>query len=164
MDMIMDSKLAMPLTGEAVLRTAETVERLSFLGVTVEVLVGSESTGGAWSLITFAAPARFRGPSPHRHAAMTETVYVLSGKLLFHLDGMRMELEAGDKVVAPPGLVHCYSNPYDVPARLLIHCAPGGYEGFFREVAAVVARAPTWPPVDLAGLAVIAEKYDTFGP
>jgi len=143
-------------------RTPGEIERLGFLGTTVEVLVDSRDTDGAWSLISFTAPGLFRGSGAHHHEQTTETFYVLSGRLRFRLNGEHREYGAGSVVVVPPGLVHAVSNPYDEPVRVLIHCTPGGFEGYYREVADLAARAPTWPPIDLSALSHLAERFDTF--
>jgi quercetin dioxygenase-like cupin family protein len=138
-------------------------ERLHFLGATVDVLVDAEDTGRAWSLICFAIPGGFRGPAPHRHAATTEVVFVVAGRIRLRLGEEQRVLGPGEAVVVPPGEAHAYSNPFAEPARVRVLFTPGGFEGFFREVASTVSRAPTWPPVDLSRLMALAEeRYDTF--
>jgi mannose-6-phosphate isomerase-like protein (cupin superfamily) len=158
----MPTKLALPPLELMIARTSPRAERLSFLGVGVDILVCSQDTGGAWSLIHYTAPAHFGGPPPHRHRQMTETFRVLSGKLLFRLEGEEQEYAAGAVVTVPPGVAHGYSNPYNEPAEVLILCSPGGFEGYFREVARLVSRSPAWPPVDVSGLAALGENYDTL--
>jgi mannose-6-phosphate isomerase-like protein (cupin superfamily) len=140
------------------------VERLFFLGVTIEILVSGEETAQQCSLLTYSAPAGFRGPAPHRHREITETFHLLSGRLRFVVDGEQRDIGPGGVVVVPPGRVHCFANPFAEPARVLIHCSPGGIEGYFREVAGIVAAAPTWPPVDLASLDALGQRYDIFAP
>src|SRR3954447_14882861 len=49
---------------------------------------------------------------------------------------------AGTYAVVPPGVVHTFSNPADAPARFLSAHVPGGFEQYFREIAA--GRTP--PP------------------
>jgi mannose-6-phosphate isomerase-like protein (cupin superfamily) len=139
-------------------------ERLHFLGATVEVLVAAEETDGAWSLISYAVPGGFRGPAPHWHARTVEVLYPVSGRLLLRSAGGQRVLGPGEVAMVPPGEVHAYANPGTEPALVRVLFTPGGFEGFFREVARVVAQAPTWPPVDLSRLMALAERYDTFAP
>jgi mannose-6-phosphate isomerase-like protein (cupin superfamily) len=165
METIKADKEPLPLCAEpAVLRSGQEVERFSFLGVAVEVLVSSHDTTGAWSLVVCTAPAHFRGLAAHRHLTMTERFHILAGRLHFQVAGHDRVVVAGESITVVPGLVHSFSNPYDQPAKVLIFCSPGGVEGFYRELAGIVARAPTWPPVDLSRLPATASAFDTFQP
>jgi hypothetical protein len=56
-----------------------------------------------------------------------------------------------------PGTVHGFANPLDIPARFLDVHAPGGFERYFREVAAALGDGPPDP----AAMAEIASRYDT---
>jgi mannose-6-phosphate isomerase-like protein (cupin superfamily) len=145
-------------------RQAVNKERISVLGVTVEVLVSSQYTDGAWSLIEYTAPPHFRGPAPHWHSQLTETFYVVSGKMLFRLGEQEQVLQAGELAVVPPRLVHSYANPHDEPAKVLVLVSPGGFEGYFREISDLVKQEPVWPPADMSKVVALGEEYDTFSP
>lgn len=134
-------------------------ERLCFQGVSVEVLVGAERTGGAWSLITYAAPAGFRGPL-HRHRRTTEAYYVVEGRVRFRVGERESEMGVGQVIVVPPGVDHSFAVHSEAPARMVVHCSPGGMEGYFREVAALAARSPTWPPLDLGAVGPLSDEHD----
>jgi mannose-6-phosphate isomerase-like protein (cupin superfamily) len=145
-------------------RDSKDVERLTFQGVTIEVLIGAEATAGAWSLFACSAPAGFRGLALHRHLVTSETIYVVAGRLRLRVGDEEREMRPGDMGVVPPGLVHGFSNPYHEPVRLLILCTPGGVEGYLREIAGAVACAPTWPPLDLCGIVPTGERFDVHEP
>jgi len=68
----------------------------------------------------------------------------------------RFELAPGELAVVPPGTVHGFANPTDTPTRFLDVHAPGGFEGYFREIAAALGDGSRDP----AALAEIASRYD----
>jgi mannose-6-phosphate isomerase-like protein (cupin superfamily) len=137
---------------------------ISLPGVSVGVLAGAAETGGSWSLLQYSAPPELKGPPPHWHRLMTETFYVLSGQVTFTLDGCTIEALPGTFVLVPPGTVHTFANRGKITATLLIQASPGGFEGYFRELAALADREGTWPPSDPGELLALAERYDTFPP
>jgi hypothetical protein len=57
-------------------------------------------------------------------------------------------------------VVHAFANPDDAPARMLIFLTPGGFEGYFDELAALAAASPVWPPADPGALAAVSAGYD----
>ena len=99
----------------------------------------------------------FPGPIPHRHRTFVDSFYVLDGTLTLRVGDDTVEAEPGTYALVPPGLVHTFSNPSDSPVRFLNIMAPGGFEGYLREVA---ARAEPGAPPDPALMAEIASRYD----
>jgi mannose-6-phosphate isomerase-like protein (cupin superfamily) len=158
----METDTALPIPEHLLAQLPGPVERLGFQGVSIDVLVSAETTGGAWSLVQYTAPAQCRGTPLHHHVRTTERFHLLAGRLRFRVGDRERLLVPGEAVVVHPGREHCFANPFGEPARFLIHASPGGLEGYFREVAALVACAPTWPPIDLASLTALAERYDTL--
>ena len=135
------------------------------LGVTIRTLVASAESGGALAALEYTAPPRFRGPAPHWHATVTETFIGVEGTLTLHVDGGDAALEPGAVAVVPPRVVHRFSNATDAPVRFLVLATPGaGLEGYFAELARLIAESPVWPPADPEAVARIAARYDTFGP
>jgi mannose-6-phosphate isomerase-like protein (cupin superfamily) len=133
------------------------------LGVTIRTLVATADAEGKLAVLEYTAPPLFRGPAPHWHSQVTETFIGVSG--LPHLKSGDAEfvLEPGAVAVIPPRVVHTFSNPGDEPARFLVLAAPGaGLEGYFGELAQLIAASPEWPPRDPASVAEIASRYDTF--
>ncbi len=135
------------------------------LGVTVRTLVATAESGGALALLEYSAPPGFRGPAPHWHAVLTETFVGLDGAPRLRAGDQETTLAAGEVVLVPPRVVHAFSNPGDRPARFLVAITPGmGLEGYFAELAALIAASPVWPPADPAAVAELARRYDTFTP
>jgi hypothetical protein len=41
---------------------------------------------------------------------------------------------------------------------------PGGFEGYFDDLAALAAASPAWPPADPGALGAVAARYDLVAP
>lgn len=116
---------------------------------------GSDGLGSLAVLETTIA-AGFQGPVLHRHEAMVDSFYVLEGTLTLNLGGQTVEAQAGSYALVPPGNAHTFSNPGPEPVRVLNVMAPGGLEGYLREVAALARGGP----VEAEVMTEIAAKYD----
>lgn len=68
------------------------------------------------------------GPGLHTHEDEDDAFYVISGELTFNVDGERITAPPGTFVLAPPGVVHNFSNRSDEPARALNLHAPAGFD------------------------------------
>lgn len=135
---------------------------LSLLGAIIVVKAGQEETGGRFSLIDYRAPAHWPGPPLHVHQRTDETFYVFEGTFRFQIgDSQSFDLEPGGFVFVPRNTPHKLSNPLDAPGRHLVLVTPGGFEGYFEEVAAWLEQDPTWPPQDREAFARLMLKYDT---
>lgn len=95
-------------------------------------------------------------PPPHSHANNEELVYVLEGVLRYSVGGETRDLQPGDTMATPRGVVHGFSNPHSAVARALIMNTPDIGAQYFREVAAVV-QAPG--PPDRNRLVEIMRKF-----
>jgi quercetin dioxygenase-like cupin family protein len=62
----------------------------------------------------------------HIHPRIEERICVVSGKLGFQIRGApQQDLEAGDVVVAPPGIVHALRNTGQEEAQVVAEFSPG---------------------------------------
>jgi hypothetical protein len=93
----------------------------------------------------------------HTHRTEDEYSYVLEGTIGVEIGGETLEASAGDLVEKPRGIPHAFWNPADEPARLLELIVPGGFERYFTELDAILARSG---PPDLEALAELAARYD----
>jgi mannose-6-phosphate isomerase-like protein (cupin superfamily) len=68
------------------------------------------------------------GPGNHFHCEHHDCFYVLEGRLVFELDGERIEVGAGAFAAVPPGVVHTFRNEGPGDARFLnIHAPSKGF-------------------------------------
>ena len=136
-----DALMVPPGTGEEL---ALGPNRLRFVAQGSGNLSLSESTFEAGS----------PGPLPHVHETFTDSFYVLEGELSVRSGDDTLTVRAGDYAYAPPGTVHTFWNGSDAPVRFLNIMAPGGFEQYLKEVAALPG------PPDPAAMAAIASRYD----
>jgi mannose-6-phosphate isomerase-like protein (cupin superfamily) len=107
------------------------------------VLLRSEQTGGAVSVVESTVPGDFAGPFLHTHD-FDETFYVLDGELTFQLADELITVGRGEVAFAPRGVAHTYANLSGAPARQLIVCTPAGFERYFARM--IAERAGEEPP------------------
>jgi quercetin dioxygenase-like cupin family protein len=138
-----------------------------FLGALTFVKATGESTNGAFGLVEQLIPAGFASPY-HVHHLEDEAFYVLEGSAAFVLDGKWTKAGPGAYVFGPRAVPHGFEIEGSGPARILILCAPAGFENFVIEMSEPAA-APVLPPPsepDMAKLIALAAKYriDILGP
>ena len=138
-----------------IVRTADT-DAVGVSGTRIGFLANADEALDAMGLIEYKAPPSFPGPPPHVHGRTWDAYYVLQGRLALMLGDERRELGPGDVAAVPPGTAHGFANPLDTPTRFLDIHAPGGFERYFREVAAALGDGP----LDPAAMAQIASRYD----
>jgi len=139
--------------------SAPTIE---LMGARIAVLVPSEATGGAFSLVEYTTPPRFPGAPRHYHNGIDELFYVLEGRLTMTAGEERRVIGPGECVAVPRGVVHTFANETDSPARFLVQLTPGGFENYFNELAELVRKSETWPPADRSIVTAIASRYDSI--
>jgi quercetin dioxygenase-like cupin family protein len=133
----------------------EAPDMLNWNGVLYRILIASEQTGGALSLVDSISPIG-SGPPLHVHEAEDETFYVMSGTLKFFLDGQTVIKQAGDAVFVPRGKVHTFQVLGDTACRHLVMLTPGGFENFFVEMA----RGQFNIPADMAAIEASGQRHN----
>lgn len=150
-----------------IITTQEAGENFWFGGGLVTFKVTSEQSGGVLCLIAHAA-SRGKTTPLHLHADHDETVYVLEGELLLHIDGVERTAGPGAVVWIPRGTPHALLVTSEL-ARSMVVVTPGGaMEAFFRQ-AGDVASSRMLPPaeIDIARLRAVGEgtgAMKTLGP
>lgn len=158
----------MASTAQGGIRQQGEGEQLLAMGALVTITVPAAATGGRCSVTEHVVPPG-GGPPPHTHTVY-EVLRVLDGVFDVWLDDLTTptHAEAGATIVVPPCTPHTTRNAGTRAARLLSIYAPGGDEGFFREIGTPAAALPVLPdldqPADLSGLdvarvQVLAERY-----
>ena len=116
-------------------------------------------TGGAFTLLEWAAPEGF-GPPRHVHHREDEAFYLLEGEIDVECGDRRWSAGRGAVVFLPHGIPHAFivSNG---PVRGLQITSPAGFEGFITELG----RTPEHPglphpsPPDIPRLVEAAQRF-----
>jgi len=66
------------------------------------------------------------GPPLHLHLSQEEWFYVIEGEVAFQVGEQRVQLKAGESVLAPRRVPHTFSSVGPTPGRLLIAFCPAG--------------------------------------
>ena len=128
------------------LLSADEGELIEAAGNRIRIMVASPSQ----LVCDYSAAPHFPGPPLHVHPGFDETYLVLDGRLEVLLGEDRSQLTAGAVAYVSGSVPHTFRNPHGEPARFLSICSPGGFERFFRAVAAGDRKA-------------IAEVSERFG-
>ena len=127
---------------------------VEWLGVHYNTILSTADSGGAMSITDAVSPPN-SGPPRHIHHDADETFVVLSGDTAFWLEGESFTRGPGQTVFVPRGTEHTFRVVSDVPARHLVILTPGGFEGFFAEMADGQFRIPQ----DMPDISRIAANY-----
>jgi quercetin dioxygenase-like cupin family protein len=122
---------------------ADEGERLSFAGATILVRVTSEASGGAFSLFEEVPP--LLDTPLHVHRDEDELFYVLEGQHVYRVGDDEHTVGPGGLVFAPRGIPHAQRRVVSGEGRQLVVTTPGGFEGFFRELAAAEGAGTIGP-------------------
>jgi oxalate decarboxylase/phosphoglucose isomerase-like protein (cupin superfamily) len=95
------------------------------------------------------------GPPVHIHHNEDEILHLLDGRFEFFVDGETIPRRAGDTVFVPRGVPHTFRVLGERPGRLVAIMTPGGFEGFFLEVAERGLRIPE----DMEAVAEAAARH-----
>lgn len=113
-------------------------DRLWFYGGGVHTWKATETeTGGAFILFE-ALMTRGKVTPLHTHAC-DETMIVLEGELLVHLDGEEYRLGERGVLMAPRGVPHAFMVTSET-SRMLVLETPGGSEAFYRGASVIATE------------------------
>ena len=131
-----------------------------FLGLPTILRATSKTTNGAFGLVEQVMPPGFAAPY-HTHRLEDEAFYVLEGEMAFVCGGKWIAAGPGTYVFGPRNIPHGFKVLGSANARLLLLCAPGGFEQFVVEMS-----EPAPAPPDMARLMAVAAKFevDILGP
>ncbi len=116
-------------------------DAIHWMGVDYRTIMTTESTGGAMCIVdSISAPDT--GPPRHIHHDADEAFVVLTGDVEFWIEGERFVRGPGQTAFIPRGTEHTFRIVSNVPSRHLVILTPGGFEGFFADMAAGQFRIP----------------------
>jgi quercetin dioxygenase-like cupin family protein len=122
---------------DPVVRAAAAGDRREFAGGGVHTwMVRAEETDGAFFLFEDRMERGKMTPL-HTHPS-DETMYVIDGEIVMHLDGMNHSITTGGVAVAPRGLPHAFLVVSESATMLCLH-VPGSCEAFYRDASEPLA-------------------------
>src|SRR5689334_19538050 len=113
-------------------------------GVGVQFKLDGPDTLGALSIVEHPFAVGALVP-PHVHTREDEFSIVTEGRIGFRSEDAEVVLEAGGYIIKPRGQVHAMWNAGRTAARMIEVISPAGFEGFFRELAALSASNAVTP-------------------
>jgi quercetin dioxygenase-like cupin family protein len=143
-----------------IVRAPEDGERRWFSGGGVHLWKATEEeTNGAFLLFEIRMDQGKVTPL-HTHPDSDETMIVLEGEILMHIDGTEHTVGAGGIAVAPRAVPHAFMVAAPGGARLLCLHTPGCCEAFYRDASEPMASDDTADAhrVDMARVMASAEK------
>jgi mannose-6-phosphate isomerase-like protein (cupin superfamily) len=114
---------------------------VEWLGVQYRTILTTVESHGSMSVTDTISPVE-SGPPLHIHHDADETFVMLTGECEFMLGGDRFTRGPGTTVFVPRGTEHTFRVVGSIPSRHLVILTPGGFEGFFVEMAAGQFRIP----------------------
>ena len=133
-----------------------------FLGLPTLIRATTESTHGSFCLVEhLTVPAGFASPY-HMHHLEDEAFYILEGNVSFVCDGKWFNAGAGGYLSLPRETPHGFKVEDPSPARMLILCAPGGFDRFVLELSEPVDGVA--PDIEKLIRAAAKYKIDILGP
>jgi quercetin dioxygenase-like cupin family protein len=122
-------------------RSSEDGEQRWFFGGGIHTWkVTSEESGGAFMLFEDAMDEGKATPL-HIHPESDETMYVLEGEILMHLDGNDHRVGPGGLAVAPRGVPHAFMVLSKQVRMLCLH-TPGSCDAFYLDASAPLDDIP----------------------
>ena len=143
----------------ATIVTPEQAEPITPFGLDMKILLTTEATGGATSVIMgWHKPGE--GPPDHVHFKQEEIFFILEGTYELTVDGQTTTAGAGTIVFIPRNVVHRFTNVGDTTARMLDWSLPGGQDHYFKAISDLAAGD------DFTGEKVVAisQQFDTNFP
>ena len=123
--------------------------------LTINYIVDGSATS-SMGMFELSVPSGSNVPPPHSHSNNEECIYVLQGTLRYTVGDETRDLAPGQSMHTPKGIVHAFSNPFNVPAKALIALSPDIGAQYFRDIATVVNAGG---PPDKAALVAVMSKY-----
>jgi mannose-6-phosphate isomerase-like protein (cupin superfamily) len=154
--------MATSTSRQSLVRSTEEGERRWFFGGGLHIWKATaDETDGAFLL--FEDRIGHGKVTPlHIHPESDETMIVLEGEILMHLDGVEHTVTAGGIASAPRGVPHAFKVSGADGTRLLCLHTPGCCQAFYWDASEPVgpddSRGPDEGPVDMARVQASASK------
>jgi quercetin dioxygenase-like cupin family protein len=135
-----------------------------FLGLPTLIHASGKATNGVYGLVEHPSMHPGFATPYHVHHREDEAFYVIEGEVAFILNGQWKRVGPGAFVNGPREIPHGFKIVGEAPARMLILCAPGGFENFVLELAQPLDDPPAAPDMQKLIAAAARAGIDILGP
>ncbi len=134
-------------------------DRIAVGAMGIRFLVEASDSNGSLTMFEVEVPADARMPAPHSHDGFEETIFGLAGRTTYTVGGETIEVDPGDCICIPRGVVHAFANHGSSEARFLAIASPGVFgPGYFIEIGELLAASAGGPP-DLAAMGEVMRRH-----
>jgi quercetin dioxygenase-like cupin family protein len=137
-------------------------EALNWMGELAIIHTTGEETNGKFCVIELYA-TKEGSPPWHIHHREDESFYVLDGELTISVGNKTYKAKSGDHLFAPKDIPHTYTVDSPGHARMLIICAPAGFEEAVRAMSSpatsLVPPKPESVEIDYEQMTNLAAQY-----
>jgi quercetin dioxygenase-like cupin family protein len=123
---------------QAIIVKPEQAPPIKPFGLDMKVLLSTEATGGAISVI-IACHKPGEGPPDHVHFNQEEIFFVVEGTYELTVGDETSTVGPGTVVSIPRNVVHRFKNVSDTTARMLDWSLPGGQDHYFKAISELAA-------------------------
>jgi quercetin dioxygenase-like cupin family protein len=117
----------------------------------------AQDTGGAFLLFEMRLDRGKLTPL-HTHPESDETMYVLEGEILMHMDGQEHHVGLGGLAVAPRGVPHAFLVLSETARLLCLHTPGCGQAFYWGASERIVDGGPESGPVDFVRVQASAQQ------
>jgi mannose-6-phosphate isomerase-like protein (cupin superfamily) len=107
-------------------------EQIEVRGTRIVIRVASPRV----TVTDHSVPGGFPGPPLHVHPGFDEVFVVVQGSLSVRVGDEVLEVGPGETAYVAGSTPHTFANASDDPVRFMVVIAPGGFEEYFRAMAA----------------------------
>lgn len=139
--------------------TPERTLAIKAFGLDIRILLSTEATGGATSvLMGWHKPGE--GPPDHVHFSQEEMFFIIEGIYELTAGGETWIIGPGSIAFIPRNTVHRFKNIGDTTACMLDWTLPGGQDRYFKEISELTAGGGFTGEKALE----ISKRHDTYFP
>jgi quercetin dioxygenase-like cupin family protein len=123
---------------QAIIVKPEQALPITPFGLEMKVLLTTEATGGALSVI-IGSHKPGEGPPDHVHFSQEEIFFIVEGTYELTVGGQTSTVGPGTIVFIPRNVVHRFKNVGVTTARMLDWSLPGGQDHYFKAISELAA-------------------------
>ncbi len=124
--------------------TTKTKQIIRIGQIIIEFLLEGKDTKGQFAMFEITIPGNAKVPIPRSHEQYDQTIYGLKGVMTFVVDGVPIDIAAGETCFIPRGSIHGFKNHRKEDAKALAIVTPAliGPDFFRNSTEVFCAHSP----------------------